>query len=343
MNVSVRSFYGKCRNLIPQRLKGIISKQVFAIGLKPSINKSKKSPFKKGIIVFSADFEMAWAFRYSKTLKNKAVEIGLQERENFTKLLMLFEKHKIPVSWATVGHLFLKECSCNEAGFAHHELPRPSYFENRNWHFETGDWYENDPCGNYKTYPAWYAPDLIDLIIASSVKHEIACHTFSHCDFSYKNCTPELAKAEISKCKELALQKGIELKSMVFPGGTFGNYETLKEQDFTCYRFPMANHIDIPFIDKHGLVAIPSSLGLDKDPYNWSEGFHLKMIDSYLKKTTKSKQVCHFWFHPSMDPWYLKNVLPFILENIEILVKRGDIEVLTMEVLAEKYKKIVND
>jgi hypothetical protein len=64
-----------------------------------------------GLVVFSADFEMAWAFRYSKTLASKAVEIGLKERENVPTLLDLFDKYQIPATWATVGHLFLNECS----------------------------------------------------------------------------------------------------------------------------------------------------------------------------------------------------------------------------------------
>lgn len=335
--------YRLLRKFLPSSFHGYLTTLLYDLKIKPSFNRKVKSPFAKGVIVFSADFEMAWAFRYSKTRSQKAEELGLGERCNIPELVALFEKNKIPVTWATVGHLFMDSCEKNFEHFPHPEMPRPTYFENKNWSFQSGDWYQHDPCTNILNSPAWYAPDLIEQIVTSPLNHEIGCHTFSHIDFSYKNCSPELARAEIEKCRELALKKGITLKSMVFPGGTFGNYEILKEQGFTCYRFPMANHIDIPFIDPHGLVAIPSSLGLDRDNYNWSADFHLKIIDSFLKKTIKSKQVCHFWFHPSMDPWYIRYVLPFILEKIEAHVKNGEIEVLTMGALAEKFKTILHD
>ena len=78
----------------------------------------------------------------------------------------------------------------------------------------------------------------------------------------------------------------------------------------------MNNHIDLPYIDSFGLVAIPSSLGLDKDPYGWSKEFHLKMIKKFIEKAAKYKLVCHFWFHPSMDKWYLENVMPDVLNLV---------------------------
>lgn len=333
----MKLLYKLIRKMFPSRWHGLLTVLLYNLKIKPTINRKVKSPFSKGIIVLSADFEMAWAFRYSKTKAKIAEQMGLRERENVPKLLEFFEKYNIPVTWATVGHLFLNECSRNDQGIAHSDMPRPISFENRNWVYNSGDWYEHDPAENVTSKPAWYAPDLIKLILSSNVAHEIGCHTFSHSDFTYKNCTEEFARAEIMKCKELAKLIGIELKSMVFPGGTFGNYEVLKEQGLSCYRFPMANHIDMPIIDKYGLVAIPSSLGLDRDTNNWSASFHLQIIDSFLEKTIKNKQVCHFWFHPSMDLWYLTNVFPYILEKISKFRNNGDLEILTMASLTDKF------
>jgi len=217
---------------MPLKFKGWLSKLIIKIGLKPTVNKKKKSPFVKGIVVFSADFEMAWAFRHSKSLKKKAVEMGLKERQNVPKLLKLFEKYNIPATWATVGHLFLDNCKRIDKQIPHAEMLRPSFFEDRNWSFSGGDWYDCDPCTDVETDPAWYAPDLINQILTSRVEHEIGCHTFSHVDFTHKNCTKKLADDELEACLALANKKGIKLKSMVFPGGTFGNYQSLKEKDF---------------------------------------------------------------------------------------------------------------
>jgi peptidoglycan/xylan/chitin deacetylase (PgdA/CDA1 family) len=329
--------YSGIRSKLTNNNKGRLSKLILLTGLKPKLNKEVVSPFNKGIVVFSADFEMAWAFRFSKTKRDMADQMGKSERENVPRLLTLFEKYGIPVTWAIVGHLFLNECKKNDQGVAHPDMPRPLYYENRNWLYNSGDWYDHDPGTNEITDPAWYAPDLIDRIISATSGHEIGCHSFSHLDFTYKNCPKEIADAELHTCRTLAEKKGIHLKSFVFPGGTFGNYESLKENDFSCYRKPMKYHLDLPYIDTFGLIAIPSSLGLDKDPYGWSYDFHLKMIRKFLEKTVTHKLICHFWFHPSMNKLYLDNVMPEIVRMVGEFRDKGMLKVLTMGVLAEEF------
>jgi len=332
--------YSTLRSFLSDKNKGVLTKFLIESGLKPKVNRRVDSPFKKGIIVFSADFEMAWAFRFSKSLSQSAVEKGLTERKNIPVLLDLFERYNMPITWATVGHLFLSECKEGSDGLPHSEMPRPGFFENRNWSFDSGDYYQHDPGSDYKTDPAWYASDLIDKIISSEINHEIGCHTFSHMDFTYQNCPEPLADAELDICLKLAAKKGITLKSMVFPGGTFGNFESLKEKGIECYRKPMKYHIDLPYIDSLGLVAIPSSLGLDKDHYGWSKEFHLKMIRNYLEKAAKYKLVCHFWFHPSMDLWYLDNVMPEVIKMVAKYRDSSKIEVITMGQLTDKFIKL---
>jgi peptidoglycan/xylan/chitin deacetylase (PgdA/CDA1 family) len=336
------NIYSGIRSILSNKNKGQLSKFILLTGLKPKINKEIVSPFNEGIIVFSVDFEMAWAFRYSKTLASKAVEIGLKERENVLTLLDLFDKYQIPATWATVGHLFLNDCLKDEQGIAHSKMPRPEHFENYNWIFKSGDWYDHDPGTNVISDASWYAPDLIEQILSANAGHEIGCHTFSHLDFTYKNCSKVMADAELETCRKLANNKGIRLRSFVFPGGTFGNYESLKEKGFICYRKPMKNHIDLPYKDSYGLTAIPSSLGLDKDPYGWSKDFHLKIIRKFLEKTMKYKLVCHFWFHPSMNNWYLDNVMPEIVKMVGEFRDKGMLRVLTMGALADEFISITN-
>lgn len=336
------SLYSKIRSKLSLKSKGRLTKFLVNSGIKPAVNKAARSPFEKAIVVFSADFEMAWAFRFSKTKHKEAAEKGLAERNNVPILLDLFERYNIPVTWATVGHLFLGECKKGPNGLPHAEMPRPGFFGNRNWSFNSGDWYSHDPCTDIINDPAWYAPDLIDQIAGSKANHEIGCHTFSHLDFTDNNCPESLADAELDKCIKLASEKRVTLKSMVFPGGTLGNYESLKERGFTCYRKPMRYHIDLPYVDPFGLVAIPGSLGLDKDPYGWSKEFHLKIIRKFLEKTVRHKLVCHFWFHPSMDSWYLGNVMPEVLKMVTDFRDADKIQVKTMGQLAEEYKTVLN-
>jgi peptidoglycan/xylan/chitin deacetylase (PgdA/CDA1 family) len=331
----VKNIYGRGRDFLPKPIKGRITRMLYEQGFKPSVSPAKTS-FDKGVVVLSADFEMAWAFQYSKNLAARATEQGLLERENVPKIISLLDQYDIPVTWATVGHLFLKSC-IKENDKVHPEMPRPEYFENRNWNFNKGDWYQHDPGTNYKENPAWYAPDLIDKILSSNIDHEIGCHTFSHIDFTDKNCPPELAEAEIQKCKALASEKNISLQSIVFPGGTEGNHEILKKHGISCYRKPMEYDIDIPKKDKYGLVAIPSSYGMDKPQYNWSKETCFKIAKSFIDKASRHKKVCHLWFHPSMDPWYLKYIFPEILKYIAEKREKNEIDVMTMGEIAEKF------
>jgi len=333
----MKKLYKFILKILPKQWHSLISVLLIELKIKPTVNKRVKSPLSKGVVIFSADFEMAWAFRFSKTNREMAEQKGLKERENIPKLLALFDKYRISVTWAVVGHLFLKDCKRDQNGIAHNDMPKPEYFENHTWQFNSGDWYEHDPCTNVETDHAWYAPDLIEQIICSKIDHEIGCHTFSHLDFSYKNCPKVVADAELCACVTLAEKEGIQMRSFVFPGGTFGNYESLKENRFLCYRKPMSYHIDLPYKDSYGLIAIPSSLGLDKDPYGWSKDFHLKMIRKFLEKTIQNKLVCHFWFHPSMDKWYLENIMPEVVRMVGDFRDKGNLRVLTMGALAEEF------
>src|SRR6266481_6123338 len=67
------------------------------------------APFKnnaQAAACVSADFELSWAFRQHR--KEVAQDRGRRERENIPYLLHIFERYNFPITWATVGHLFLE-------------------------------------------------------------------------------------------------------------------------------------------------------------------------------------------------------------------------------------------
>ncbi len=283
-------------------------------------------------MVISADFEMAWAWRYSKT-GNDPVEMGLRERRNVPILLDLFARYHIPVTWAVVGHLLLEHCEKTN-GKPHDHLRRIPHFENR-WRFLEGDWYDHDPCTGLREAPAWYAPDLVDGIIQSSVAHEIACHTFSHLNCSDQHCPPSVLDDELALCRRLARDKGLKLRSMVFPGGTYGNFKSLKRAGFTSYRFnddPWDMYY--PEKDVFGLWRIPSSAGIGTDPFHWSRGYTFHRYRKYIDRAISRGSVAHFWFHPSMDDSALGTTLPDILEYAANRRDRGDLWCTTMNGLS---------
>lgn len=336
---TIKKAYRNLYRRLPLPAKSMLSRAAFRLPNKPSVMHSnvprdKRFPGQRaGGLVFSADFEMAWAWRYSKGGQD-ANAIGLHERSQVPGLIRLFEQFDVPITWATVGHLFLDSCECND-GRAHPELERIPHFTNRVWAYESGDWYDEDPCSDVDAAPAWYAPDLIEAIQASSVKHEIGCHTFTHIDCTDRHCPPQVMRDEINACRELAKARGIELTSMVFPGGTNGNYAALAEAGFTNYRINAPWDLFYPYRDEFGLWALPSSATIENVGFGWSAEYYAWRFRQFIDKAISTGTVAHLWFHPSFDDFCLNEVFPRVLEYAREKEQAGDLWIGTMQEMAE--------
>ncbi len=333
MRETARNLYSRLRTRLPDGLKRNVTRGLFRLGIKPTVNRKAKSVLEKAIVVFSFDFELSWAWRYAIGSID-FLEIGRRERKNVPRLLGLLDQYRIPATWATIGHLFLNGCHKEPGMNPHPEVMRPGHFKNRAWNFESGDWFDCDPCSDVEHAPEWYAPDLIEQILKSEAGHEIACHTFSHIDFSDQNCPPELADSEIRECLRVAQNFNLELRSMVFPARTYGNFEVLRRRGFICYRKQTAFDIDFPVVDPYGLVAVPETAMLDRDPPGWSKKAYLGAVRKYLASAISRRAVCHFWCHPSMDEWYLEHVFPEVLRVVSDEASRARIQIMTMKNLA---------
>lgn len=248
----------------------------YAAGLLPRVDPSVADcnwlpgPYRSALVI-SADFELGWAWRYSRGVVDPLAEArkaAQQTRRNMPNLLKLFDDFNVPITWATVGHLFLDHCD-RIAGKAHSEMPRPPYFENEYWSFQDGDWYDSDLCSCLEAAPEWYAPDLIHAIQQAKTHHEIACHTFSHIDCSDNHCPPGLLETELTECCRIAQEWGISLKSVVFPGFQFGNLSLLQPMGFKAYRWHSHFALGIPQLDPWGLWRIPGGVFWEK-PDGWS-------------------------------------------------------------------------
>ena len=336
----MKKIYSQFRKLLNDKQKGNLSKLAFLLSKKPSIKKDSIDPAKKfpngekGGLIISADFEMAWAWRYTKTGENY-LHKGKIERENFPGIIRILEKYNIPITFATVGHLFLEQCNNGD----HDWMRRIPHF-NDHWKFTEGDWYDHDPHSNYKEAPEWYAPDLIQMIIDSKGEHEIGSHTFSHIDFSYKNCPPGVAEDELKACIDAAKPYGTDLKSMVFPGGTWGNIKVLKKFGIQIYRQNIDYDLAYPFRDEHGLLVTPSSGCLEYNlNYQWTPEYYVNRLKKYLDKAIQTGSIAHLWFHPSLNPYILENVFPPFLEYADQLREKGDLWIGTMKEISEYINK----
>ncbi len=311
-----------------RQLKAQLSKVKFLLGNNPKVEKTinykKYIPAnKKAVITITADFELAWAWRYSKSVKNpleRAQKKGDIERENIPKILGLSNKFEIPITWATVGHLFLKECS-RENGKPHPNLPRLPHFENKHWRYKGSDWFEYDPCSSYKEAPGWYCPDLISQILNSKVGHEIGCHTFSHIDCRDGVCHPSIFEAEIKECITEASKLNVELKSFVHPGHTIGNLEKLVELGFSSYQTDIENILGYPVKHQNGLWELKRTYEFTYRK-EWSINYHIYRYKKIIDKALSTNTVCNFWFHPSFSSQFLDRILPEVFQHINTIRKK---------------------
>lgn len=336
MGNNLLSLYTKCYQKSSPWLQSILSKSVFTLANKPSVNRlnhprgKKFSAGYKGVLTITADFELGWGWCYSRGNENPR-EMAQRARKNFPVLMRMFEEYHVPVTWATVGHLFLRTCTKRSHTWMH----RIPYFESENLKYDKGDWFDVDPYTDWERAREWYAPDLIEAILNSHVPHEIGCHTFTHVDFSDIKCPPEVADDEIKACIHAAQKWGITLKSFVFPAGTYGNFETLKKYGFTNYRMKLNYDLTYPVLDQHGLIVMPSSSSLENNGLGWSANYFIKRYKKYINRAIQYETLCNFWFHPSMDEWFLNNVFPHIVRYAAELRNKNLLWIETTGTIAE--------
>jgi hypothetical protein len=286
-------------------------------------------PFKyncKAAVSISADFELSWAFRGRS--EEKRTLYGIRTRQNHPFLLNLFEKYSIPITWATVGHLFLESCSRGSDGRAHSDMPRPV----NNTRFQ-GDWYRHDPCTDYKKDPLWYCPDLIQDILNSKIMHEIGSHSFSHIDFEAESANNDLVDKEMKSCIETMKSFNLVPKSLVFPHNQMGysHLETLYNNGIIAVRH-RDNKVALSYPQRtsEGVYKLYESMNTRSSGiYDYVEKAKI-----FISEAKKSNSAFHLWFHPSDSPELFKNEFSRIVEYISSEQNNGSIWVTTMSELA---------
>ena len=312
---------------------------------------NREKTMDKPTFIISLDTELIWG--YAGYPSSKEVSLmkndDTQGRGCIDTLLILFEKHNIPATWAVVGHLFLDHCEC-EDGTPHKDMPR----------FKE-DWYSFDPCTDIQRDPLYYGKDIVEKILSNRIEHEIGYHSFSHVVFS--ECSREVAEAEIKIGNKLAKEFGITLKSFVFPEKKIGHVDVLKESGFKIYRGENGrrrydpiqnilvrkfnggmNKLIAPPVEPKwmdGIWKIPSSMYFCDPQIKFSV---LPRAKLGLYRAIRSKKVFHIWLHPHSLLLYpsLKDDLDKLLGIVakERDESDGKIEVMTMgefvEALDEK-------
>jgi peptidoglycan/xylan/chitin deacetylase (PgdA/CDA1 family) len=276
-------------------------------------------------VSISADFELNWAFRGRAAHLRDS--LGTTERQNIPYILDLLSEFSMPVTWATVGHLFLTSCT-RDGEHAHPKMPRPP--RNSRWQ---GDWYRHDPCTDLVRDPLWYAPDLIEQIIRAKVAHEIGSHSFSHIDFSPETSNRELVKMEIEECRAVMESHGLQLRSLVYPFNNMGHayHDLLYEHGIIAVRHRDTRiRLSYPERSPTGVYKIYESMNLrSTDHYHYRD-----KAEMFITHALEQGAAYHLWFHPSDLRSVFQNEFVAILEIIQQLREAGSVWTATMGDLA---------
>lgn len=279
----------------------------------------------KGAVSISADFELNWAFRC--LAPGERDQLGATERRNVPYILDVLNEFGVPITWATVGHLFLRSCA-GEGKHNHGDMPRPPF--NGRWQ---GDWYKHDPGTDLQRDPLWYAPDLIEQVIQAKVGHEVGSHSFSHIDFSPRTSDDDLVKREIEACLDVMKPLGLRLRSLVYPYNNMGHaYHGLLHQ----YGIIAVRHRDdkvrlsYPERSPTGVYKIYESMNLRSANY-----YHYRdKAELFIAQAIERGASYHLWFHPSDPAEVFRNEFSEILGIIQREREAGNLWTATMGDLA---------
>lgn len=215
-----------------------------------------------GAVVVSVDAELGWGHHDLDAPPSDRIESA---RAGWSRLVDLFDRFEVPATWAVVGHLLLDDCDGEHA-----DHPAPAGWFAR----ERGEWRSRPDLR--------FARGLVDDLVGAAVDHDIGCHSFSHVEFGAPETTRELARAEVRASVVAARERGIRMRSFVFPRNSIGHRDVLADSSFTCYRgvspieprgrlrpFRKLSRAALghsfliePRIDEYGLVDVPASLYL---------------------------------------------------------------------------------
>ena len=91
-----------------RKAKALLSKVNFILHRNPEVVECDNADFSqyipesyKAVLIVSADFELAWAWRYAKNYQNTnemALRCAMVARDNFPRILELCDKYDIPIT-----------------------------------------------------------------------------------------------------------------------------------------------------------------------------------------------------------------------------------------------------
>ena len=318
-----------------------------------------------GTLIVSLDFELFWGMQDCSTLEEYGDNI-LGGRKAIPRMLKLFEKYGIHATWATVGLLFA-ENKDEMISYSPEKDKLPAYekkiLSTYNCISKIGE--------NEKEEPYYYGLSLINKI-AKVKGQEIASHTYSHYYCREVGQTIEQFEVDMLSAKEIAKQKGYNLKSVVLPRNQCEpEYtEVLVKLGFLTYRdeendwihervkirplmrilrlmdvyFPLTGYGGyIPKVE-NGIVNLVGSRMYKPffKPLGLLEKLKVHRIKKQMLHAAKNGLTFHLWWHPHNVGVYTKyhlKQLEAIFSYYETLKHKYGMRSLNMQEAAEEFLK----
>lgn len=275
---------------------------------------------RKGHLVISLDFELAWGIFDVVDVETKKAYFE-NTRNVIPEILKAFEAYNIRATWAVVGMLF-----------------------NENW----SDWKINIPASvpKYKKKELSpydfgrtlmdkdrekfvFANELIEQIAASGGQ-EIGTHTYSHYYCLEEGQTAENFKDDLERALELARRSGIDIESLVFPRNQVREdylkicadmgIKSVRTNPDTWYWKDTLTESLIPKLARSGdaylslgkktyslerlkirrnlPVEQPASRFLRPSENSLMNSFKINRIRKEMTRAAKNGEVYHLWWHP---------------------------------------------
>jgi len=268
------------------------------------------------------DFELYWGVRDKRNLDDYGTNLA-GVTHAIPQILDLFEQYRVHATWATVGLLF---CRDRAEALAASPAERPQYTNAALCPYR----YLEQTTQLAPEYH--FAPALIERI-AVTPGQEVATHTFSHYYCREAGQTPAAFRADLDAARNLAQQRGLTTRSLVFPRNQWNpDYLTvLADNGIDAYRgnergwlYAATNndgqsrarrlgrlldtYLNLSGHHTYALASCGSSRPFNFPasrflrPYDprlaWLDGLRLRRIRRAMRHAAQRHEVFHLWWHP---------------------------------------------
>lgn len=269
--------------------------------------------------VVSLDFELFWGVSHSQTVASYGRNVQ-GEWEAVPRLLALFRRYGIKVSWATVG---MAMCRNYREWRDIRPSVLPGYLRKQISPYTLDNLVREHPN-------LFFARPLVEQILATPGQ-ELATHTYSHFYCNEPGATPEQFAADLVCARAKAAEFGVHCRSLVLPRNQIvekflsilpdagiqvyrgnANHWLYRNGDIVpggiagrAVRFadgflPLSGHCDGRVERSGDLLNLPASLFL----YPWSERqsalapIRLFRLKRCMTAAARAGSICHLWWHP---------------------------------------------